>query len=207
MRGLRSMMEPAKLSTTLLIREVENGYLIDVDVEGGPVGIGSPEQGPRFVKFVVHTMLELEVILAGLLEQLEKREPHPSDRIRGNLQMRQINQRVMIISRLDGGYIVETAEPIQVKINNEAMRRISSPVRSGTACDEVEEAAPSVYIDVEQTKKIIVSMDDIKKLVTLFFGEKGIKEVAMIAIDKLRRDFVEMQETYEALRTSLFPPV
>lgn len=171
-RMLKSMMRgDLDLHTTLLIREVENGYVFDVDLEGDLVAHGSPERYPRFVKLVARSGLELENVVADLLGQFEKRKPHRSDRILGSMQLHQVERRVMVISRVDGGYLVDTVEPVKVVYPSDASEFIKTAMLpmiqdksedAGTACREC--------IRMERFEKILICMNHVQQEMTRFFG-------------------------------------
>lgn len=156
-RGLRTIGELPELETELMIREVENGWVIDVDVPGDPVPGGDVDMlMPRFAKFVSRTGVELLRQVEGLLESFNVRRPHASNRIVGNLHMHVIDKRVAVVQKLDGGYVITTLRPVKVK-------------RIPLKCVDPNLQGPEEVTETESVEKIVVSNKNVLGMIGRFF--------------------------------------
>jgi len=171
MKMRAAMLKGPELETTMVIREVENGWVIDVDLEG-EMRSDQPTYMPRFAKFVTTTGDQLLSQVSGLLTRFDTRKPCLSQRILGNLRPQDADKRVMTITQLKGGYVVEMAEPVLVKLDPEL-------VRAGLPPDAAERKLPAdavppryEYTKVEVEARVLFFPEDVRNAVGLFFGLK-----------------------------------
>ena len=165
--------------TAMLIREVENGYVIDVEMPGEPQKIPSAEEDDRvpkllevettrFAKFVAMTDRQLLDCVKDLLSQFNARKPRMSGRILGNMQMHQVDRHVMVVTRLLGGYLLATAQPIKVKLGDLPRGR-----RRYAVLETAKESRMDSSMEVSETEsieQIVTSSDDVLDHVSSFFG-------------------------------------
>jgi len=175
-------------STTLLVREVENGWVIDVEMLGAPQPMGvvqtTPDvktvpmvEGPtvRFCKFVARSGVEMLNTLAHLLSEFESREPFASSRIIGNLD--NSNKRLAVVSRLKGGYMIDATQRVKAKLSlaprfQSLAPRFQQLALLAQAQGMGTPPAQEIEID-ESVQEVIVDLKDVLSRLGEFFGVKG----------------------------------
>lgn len=158
--GMGMVPEP---STTMLIREVENGYLIDVELKGE-----DEVRSVRFAKYIAPTHADLESRVRVILEAFEGRKPDANARIMANLQGgQQVDRKLMIVHQLKGGFMVVTAKPVRMKVD-EAVRKARG---FHMECTTEGPALPEEVVETVWGEEIRFDKVDIMDALLEFFGK------------------------------------
>lgn len=153
-------------STSMVIREVENGYVIDCELKGE-----DEARTVRFAKYIAPTHADLESRVRVILEAFDGRKPGASNRIMGNLQSQQVDRKLMAVHQVKGGYLIVTANPVKMKVDD-AVRHAST---FHMECVAGGPTMPEEVIETVWEEEIRYDKQDVVDKLAEFFGKPAEK--------------------------------